>query len=315
MRVLVAFTHLLFGGLSTFNHSIGRELVRRGHKVDVWTNLGGPYKEYISADLNLVDVPDNVYDLIVLSNNDVVRKLDDLGTQGFRIYITHGLAYENDIPRKGMADEYVAISPFSHAKLFEKTDITYANYIPQGVDCERFKPTFPINERLTRVLSLVKSEKANNLVKEACSLRNVELVDWYKSCSSNSTFDIPQAINSVDAVVGWGRVVLETMACGRIPICFDINETVISDLQTDYPGSFETSTKLPGTILPKNIYRMGRCNFSLAAGYDPSFTLERMLESFDYYVPSLTHYYRNFAVNHYNITLTVDRLLNLYVKN
>jgi len=314
MRVLLAFTHLRFGGLSTFNHAIGNELKKRGFIVDVWTNLGGPYRKHIRKDLNIVRVPDNKYDLIILSNNDVVSKLNEYEVEGFKIYITHGVAYKNDIPRKGMADEYVAISPFSHAKLYEKTDIPYANYIPQGVDCDRYRPTAPVNRKLTKVLSLVKSEQANELIKKACEIRDIELIDWYRSCSSSSIFDIPTAINEADAVVGWGRVVLETIACGRIPICFDINEAVIENLETDYPGSFKTSTTLPGTILPENIYRMGRCNFSLAAGYDPTFDLNRMLESFDKYDYKLSQYYRNYAVNHFNITLTVNRFLNLYAQ-
>ena len=315
MKILLAFTHARFGGLSTFNHTIGRELVNRGFEVHVWTNLGGPYRRYLSQDLQVIRIPDEKYDVIILSNNDVVDKLNEFDIKGFRIYITHGVAYQNDIPKKGMADQYVAISPFSHAKLFEKTDIPFANYIPQGVDCSKFAPFKPINTRLKRVLSLVKSEKANDLVKKACSLRDIEHIGWYRSSAHSAIFDIPKAINEADAVVGWGRVVLETMACGRIPICFDINEAVIKELETDFPGSFETSTKLPGTILPENIYRMGRCNFSLAAGYDPTFTLSRMLKSFDKYDPALSGYYRNFAVNHYSIKLTVDRLLNLYVKS
>lgn len=314
MKVLIAFTHGWFGGLATYNHAIAVEFQKRGFEVDVWTLQGGNYLPYINKDCNLVKEPASKYDLIIVSNNDVVKYLDENSVEGYRIYITHGVAYENDIPKAGMADEYVAVSPFTHSKVYERTDVPYVNYIPQGVDCDRYRPSKPVSEKLTKVLSMVKSEEANNMVEEACRRTGVELVMWYNNSSPSAVYDIPYIMNEVDAVVGWGRVVIETMACGRAPICFDINSTVIKNSETDYAGSFETSTKLPGLILPQNIYRMGRCNFSLAAGYDPSFTIERLLESFKNYDSKLSPYYRNYAVNHYGIDLVIDRLLNLFRK-
>jgi glycosyltransferase involved in cell wall biosynthesis len=314
MKILLAFTHMKIGGLSTYNYTLAKELLNRGYNVHVWTNLGGDFEPYMRQLCEVVSVPDNSYDLIILSNNDVVEFLNKSKIKGFRVYITHGIAYKNDIPYNGMANEYVGISWYVHKYISNNTDIKYAHYIPAGIDCSLFYPKTKINKKLTNVLSLVKSEDANNIVREACLIHNVNFMGWVQSDATDSIFNVSDVINEADVVVGWGRVVFETMACGRVPICYDVNNSIITrgDMEESLIENSNISKDVFGLVTTNNISRLVASNFSSNIGYTHNFTVDSILCGFHNYNYKMSDYYRKLVLNHFDITSMVNRILNLF---
>jgi glycosyltransferase involved in cell wall biosynthesis len=319
MKILLAFTHMKMGGLSTYNYTLANELVRRGYIVHIWTHLGGDFEPYMKQICDVVSFPDSSYDLIIFSNNDVAEFLDKSKIKGFRIYITHGIAYKNDIPSKGMADKYVGISPYIHKYIFNNTNVGYVHYIPPGIDLSVFYPKSKINKQLTNVISLVKSETANEIVKIACQLHNVNFIGWMRSESSESIFNVSDAINDADLVVGWGRTIMESIACGRVSVCYDINQSIIDNGDNKLLSNINTENVF-GLVTPNNINLLMTSNFSTYAGYSSNFNVKSLINQFLNYDSNIDDYYRTFSLNHFDIKTMVDRFFNLvildkYVKN
>jgi hypothetical protein len=291
-----------------------KELLNRGYNVHVWTNLGGEFEPYMRQLCEVVSVPDNSYDLIILSNNDVVEFLNKSKIKGFRVYITHGIAYKNDIPYKGMANEYVGISSYIHAYIFNNTNVGYVHYIPPGLDLSVYYPKNKINKQLTNVLSLVKSDMANKIVKDACAEYGLNFIGWVKSDSNNSIFNVSDVINEADLVVGWGRTIMESMACGRASVCYDINDSIIND--GDNKLLMDTSVinnNTFGLVTPNNVNLLMTSNFSTYIGYTHNFNVKSLTYQFFNYDSSISNYYRTFACNHFDIKIMVDRFFNLVI--
>src|SRR5690606_35971545 len=84
---------------------------------------------------------------------------------------------------------------------------------------ERFYPAKEINIILKNVLSLCQSESANKMIKHICDKRNLNFTAINKF--EKQVWDIENAINEADLVVGLGRSAYEAMACGRPVVIFD----------------------------------------------------------------------------------------------
>ena len=87
------------------------------------------------------------------------------------------------------------------------------------INCERFKPTKPINRKLKTILSLSHSEGLNQLLSVVCRNIGVKLIihNKYKT----PIWDIENKINEADLVVSLGRGAYEAMACGRNVLILD----------------------------------------------------------------------------------------------
>lgn len=201
-----------YGGSETFTYTLGKELLSRGHEVHLHTNVPGA----LSLRMNKEGIPsrlDSWYDLILANHNTCVEAVSD---KGLIIQTCHGTKPKLEQPSEA-AHYHVAISEEVQRHLEKKGfDSTV---IHNGVDCERFNPTTPLNPQLKTVLSLCHSDEANALLQEACDIHGCNLITLNKYV--NGLFEVETMINQSDLVVSLGRGVYEAMACGRNVVIFD----------------------------------------------------------------------------------------------
>jgi hypothetical protein len=91
----------------------------------------------------------------------------------------------------------------------------------QPIDTERFLAPGPLPERPKRALLLSNNIVADRreMLEEACRESGLELVRT--GGSGGLTTDPREALAAADIVVGYGRAVLEGMACGRAAFVYD----------------------------------------------------------------------------------------------
>lgn len=209
-RILVT-NHWLkkWGGSETFTYTLIGELVRRGHEVDLFTHVPGLVSDRIKNDFGVVTKIKGEYDLILANHNTTVECVYYLGKT---VQTCHGVIPKLERP-SGFADTLVAVSE-------EVQEATGAKHlIRNGIDCERFSMKRRVNTHLKKVLSMVFSDQANAVIKEACDMMGVEMIAFNKH--KNPVFHIEKEMNKVDMVIGLGRCAFEAMSCGRPVVVYD----------------------------------------------------------------------------------------------
>ncbi|SKB95947.1 Glycosyltransferase involved in cell wall bisynthesis [Soonwooa buanensis] len=287
--VLVATYNLSrIGGTESWCYTIAKELKIRGYDVEYFTiSRGITSKKLEEIGINFMSK--KKYDLILANHTNVI---DRLLNKGVIIQTMHGIFSSLEFPNK-YADLFVSIS--REIQDFNKTKGRDSVFIPNGIDLQRFHNNRPLNEKLTRILSLSHSERANEKLKTACDMLNIELLTINKF--KTPIWDIENYINKVDLVIGLGRSAYDAMACGRPIIVYD---------ERDYMNS-----NADGYINFENIDLSFRFNCS-GRGLKKKFTVDDLVEEFLLYNTKTGKDMRSFAENNLDIKKIVDSYLDLY---
>lgn len=292
-KILVANHYLhLYGGSESFSYSICHELARRGFEIDLFSLTHGLVSEKASPFARIVNDGElaHSYEFALVSHTTCVEHLRP--RVAYLVQTCHGIfpALEQPSP---LADAYVAVSEEVHAHL---GSLGYSStVIPQGIDCERFRPENPVNDRLTKVLSLCHGPDAQQVLSGACRDLGVELA-WLNK-HQNPIWDVEGAMNAADLVVGLGRSAAEAMACARNVLVFD--SRVYAFPAGD--GMLSESTREESL----------RNNFS-GRRYRKTFTPESLASELMRYDPQEARRNREFALRSLNLRSAIDAYLRLY---
>lgn len=220
MKILVGNNKLeTIGGSETYTYAIVKELQRQGHEVEVvTTGAAGPAARaianlHIPINFNHVE---GEFDLALLSHHTSIRAATYV--RAFKVQTCHGSHHHMEMPVKGM-DHYVGVSEEVCNSLQVKG--FYSTLINNGIDCERFKPITPLNERLTSVLSLCQNTEVNNELSILCKEMGLSFKSHINHDLKSRTWNVETAINNADLVFTVGRGAYESMACGRNVVLYD----------------------------------------------------------------------------------------------
>jgi glycosyltransferase involved in cell wall biosynthesis len=292
VRVLVANHHLAQRrGSEVFTETLVRELLRRGHAVDVFAFVFGEVASRLPAEVRLVSreaLERETYDLALISHNTCQRAV---GRRAPVVVTCHGTVPAEEQPCGG-ADRYVAVS--SEVADHLRSSGFDATIILNGVDCERFSPAGSPSPELRRVLLLSNYDGAIPIVREACDRAGVE---FRRVGGAHGCEDIAAAINGSDLVVTVGRGVYEALACGRNVVVFD---------RRDY----DAVQGADGFVTPERLPAMIRCNCSGRA-FGMRWGVDELADAFTAYDPALAGAHRAFAVEHFDVRKSADRYLSL----
>ena len=290
MEILVATNHLdNIGGSQTYTYAIIAELLRLGHNVEYFTYQKGFVSDKIEK-LGVRFMTKQHYDLIIANHKPVVQYLFQYG---YIIQTTHGIIPGIEEP-SCFADFNVCVSSFQQ-KYFSGMKMAY-EVIPNGIDCERFFPEKPLNEKLTNVLSLCQSKEADKLVELSCRKINVGFRNF-----KDRNWNIEKEINKADLVVGVGRSLFDAMACGRTVISYD---TRYADRNFEGDG-----------YLDKNNVNSS-LEYNCCGGFNRRFfTVEDFIVELKKYNSCDGIFMREFALNELNIKKSVEKYLAIYDEN
>ena len=220
MKILVGNNRLKNpGGSETYAYAMVTSLLRKGHEVVcVSSDHPGIVAEEIKklgVKIYFDNMPASDFDVALLSHCTSIANTTKV--KAFKIQTCHGIFHNLERPVRGM-DAYVAISDEVHS--FLKKSGFDSTIIYNGIDCDRFYPrSNSTHEELWTVLSLVHSDKANTILRDACKKIGCEVIVQNKY--KGPVWDVENLINRADLVVGLGRSAYEAAACGRNVIIFD----------------------------------------------------------------------------------------------
>lgn len=274
MRILLTNLQLWpIRGSESWCYAVGSELIRRGHKVYIYSpqpREGIPY--FRNAGIEYVTSGE--FDL-VLENHRVI-------TPNFRfrklVHICHGRIREES-PMSGFVN--VAVNEIT--RKFWNLDIVIQN----GIDTDRMKPTRESSKEIRNVLSLCSSKEADAVLKEICAERH-----W--SFWPTSGQEIPQVenlINWADIVFGVGRSCLDAMSCARPVISFDSRPYIHPCHGLGY---------LTPEILDADLTNL--------TGPQNTWTVETLMKEIDRYDPADGIVNREWVIRNRNIKDVVDKL-------
>lgn len=295
MKILVGNNGLgLPGGSETYTYALIEELVKKGHNV---TAVGQHGPGLISKKLEELGVScffkpiSGKYDLILLSHSSSINLAKD--AIGFKVQTCHGIYPALEQPVTGM-NAYVAISEEVHTHL--KTLGYESTVIRNGINCNRYKPIKPINEKLRTVLSLAHSDAANNIITQACKIANVNLIinNKFKAWK----WEVDEIINNADLVISLGRGAYESMAAGRNVIIFD------------HRGYMKSPAIGDGIITRNNVthYLQNNCSGRYSKKPFNADTLSKEILKYD---KQHGQDLRDYALKHLNIEKQADLYLQL----
>ena len=302
LNILLGCDNLKSTGSGSSTRDMNNELLRRGHNVDLFTFNNGLLGEGLP---NIVTEIADKYDLLILQHKNIVDEIIKLEVEGFKIYnVSVVLDYfdknyfPNELKTFEGLDVLITLTTESQNILEVESKLIF-----WGIDCNRFSPKAPIRKDNPRILSMVRSESANEMIKQACNILNVEFISWlkpydYESFTEQGSVDnVQDWINKSDIVIGIGRAVYETMACGRQPIIFD---------DRWYQGNCGD-----GIVTPDNIENFISCNCS-GRYTDNRFDASTLAFELQKYNPDYSEFFREFALKNLNIVNTADKVIEIY---
>lgn len=289
MKILVA-NHWLekLGGSETFTYTLAGELVKQGHQVDLFTFRPGMVSERIRKDFGIGMKLKCQYDLILANHHTCVEKVSKLG---YTIQTCHGIFPKLEQPSAN-AHKHVSISEEVQDHL--KKMGFESDVILNGIDQTRFRYSKPavIPKML---LSMVHSDQANAVVRDACRMAKIEFraLNKYK----NATWEVEKIIKQADIVVSLGRGAYEAMSSARAVIVYDSRKYFDScgDGYLTLPGLFESI----------------RNNCS-GRRYRFKFDASSLADEIRLYHPSDAESLCHFAKYNLDIEKQVKKYLNLY---
>lgn len=291
MKILVANNYLQkTGGTENYTYAIIVELLRCGHYVEYFTFTQGEVSDKIEA-LGVKFRSLKSYDLILANHYTTV---DVLNLYGCVIQTCHGIFPLLEQPSPN-ADYFIAISYEIQQHLLKKG--LKSQVINNGVDCVRFRVKKDINKNLTSVLSLCQSDTANQFIKECCDEIGVKFNKVYKQV--DNLWNIEDHINEADLIVGIGRSLYDSMACGRACISYD-HRYYDKDLGDGY-------------ITLENIEESLKYNCS-GRGMQRTFDKESFILELQKYNPADGIFLRKFALDKLNIEYSVSQYLSYLPK-
>ena len=282
MKILITNGFLdLYGGSEAWCYAMAMEFKRRGHQVDVYTTICGKiFNEFVKNGIELTH--GGTYDLILANHN-----LVPAGCNGKIIHTCHGIEwFGRNMPNV----KNVAVSKTIANKW--NVDII----IPNSIDTNRFCCKKPLHNYIKKILSLCKSDTANDVLKQICHDADTEFESMY----GKEIFNIEDKINEADLVVGVGRSLLDAMSCGRPVVSFDDRYYYETRMMghgylTSDKFKFQEIDNLTGNSLKKSFNK-----------------LELAKEIFEKYNPKDGEINRQYILDNLSVEKAVDRYLEIY---
>lgn len=203
MKILLANNHLdIMGGSERWVWTMARELIKR-HEVFIYTrNKGFVYNKLMEMGCKPHIGMDEYYLQLI---NHTTCAQDLMPVKGYKIQTVHGLIPSLEKPSP-FVDEHVGIS--------EEIGKEYGiPVIYNPVDMSEFKMWNHPND-CDKVLSLCQGD--NSELRKIFGDRLIE-----RSKGKNAAWDLVEEINKAKFVIGIGRGVIESMACGRPVLIYD----------------------------------------------------------------------------------------------
>lgn len=226
MRLLLATNHLGLGGSESYLLTVAEQLDRLGHEAVVFTSEPGEGTEV--AQERGIEVLDESglsdgFDAALVQDVGVAYQLAGLYPATPQLFVAHSSKFDLQAPPQldGMVGVVVALNDRVARRMRRFATSVDVVRMRQPIDVERFSPRGPLPQIPRRALLFSNNPNADRLamIEGACAEVGVELLRL--GGPSGHTTDTAPALAGAEIVIGYGRSILEGMACGRAAYVYD----------------------------------------------------------------------------------------------
>jgi hypothetical protein len=226
MRLVLATNHLGLGGSESYLLTVAEQLDRLGHEVAVYTPEPGDGAELAQARGIAVIEESGLgddFDAALVQDAGVSYRLAGRCPGVSQLFVAHSAKFDLQAPPQldGMVGAVVALNDRVAQRMRSFATGVEVVRLRQPIDTERFAPlgTLPEVPRSALLLSNAPSDDRFAMLEAACAEGGLELARL--GGLSGNEMDIRPALTAVEIVIGYGRSILEAMACGRAAYVYD----------------------------------------------------------------------------------------------
>lgn len=229
MRILIATARFLLGGSETYAVTVGEQLERLGHTVELFAGEASEEGQELAVSRGLLLSTGAPEALAERDDFDAMITQDAAASvavasqrQVPQVFVIHGLAsFEHPPLGLSPAPPVIALSDRIADRAYALASKPEVVRLRQPIDIWRFKASSPARERPRRVLSFSNYLPPDRMamLEAVCGDLGLELTSM--GATSTASITPQQRIADADIVVGYGRSVLEGMASGRAAYVWD----------------------------------------------------------------------------------------------
>jgi hypothetical protein len=226
MKLLLATNHLGLGGSESYLLTVAEQLDRLGHSVVVLAVEPGSGVE-VARERSVVTIDEtglgDDFDAALVQDAGISLLLADHCPAVPQVFVAHSEIFDLQAPPQldGLVGAVVALNDRVADRM--RSFVTSAEVVRlrQPIDTERFTPRSQLPETPRRALLLSNTPHADRLgmLEAACRKAGLELARI--GGLEGDTTDPRPALAGAEIVIGYGRSILEAMACGRAAYVYD----------------------------------------------------------------------------------------------
>ncbi len=228
MRFVLATNHLGLGGSESYLLTVAEQLDRLGHEIVLYApEPANGVQVALDRGLAVVSEPDLPEDCdgVLAQDAGVSLQLADRYPHAPQVFVAHSESFDLQAPPQlaGVVGKVVALNDRVAARMRSFANEVEVVRMTQPIDTERFASRIQLPEVPRRVLLLSNTPNSDRLglLEQACEAASLELVRV--GGLGGQVADPRDQLSGADIVVGYGRSILEAMACGRAAYVYDWN--------------------------------------------------------------------------------------------
>lgn len=226
MRLLLATNHLGLGGSESYLFTVAEQLDRLGHEAVIFTlEPSGGIKVARELGIEVLDESalGGEFDAALVQDGSVSYQLAALFPATPQLFVAHSSKFDLQAPPQlgGTVGMIATLNDRVARRMRSFATEVEVVRLRQPIDHERFTPRGPLPETPRRALLLSNNPNDDRMgtIEEACADAGLELLQV--GGLPNQVSDVRSALAAVEIVIGYGRSVLEAMACGRAAYVYD----------------------------------------------------------------------------------------------
>ncbi len=226
MKLVLATNHLGLGGSESYLLTVAEQLDRLGHEVVVYSPEPGE-GAVVAAERGLAvageaELPGEC-DAALVQDAGVSFEIAERLPAAPQIFVAHSESIDLQAPPQldGIVAAVVALNDRVAERMRSFATRVEVVRLRQPIDTERFTPRGPLPEVPRRALLFGNNPGTDRvaMLEAACEVAGLELTRL--GGVGAQVTDPRAALAGADVVIGYGRSILEAMACGRAAYVYD----------------------------------------------------------------------------------------------